>query len=79
MNFVWRAIVELPAWIVIGIVRLYQILISPLLGPICRFSPSCSNYFIQAVKKYGVVRGSLKGVWRICRCNPWNPGGVDPP
>jgi len=48
----------------------------PLLGRHCRFEPSCSQYFIEALRKYGAVRGSLKGVWRILRCNPWMPGGT---
>jgi len=79
MSFLWQALVDLPAWILIGVVRLYQIFLSPLLGAHCRFSPSCSAYFIRAVKKYGAIKGSLMGAWRICRCNPWNPGGYDPP
>ncbi len=60
-------------------VRFYQLVIRPLLPPLCRFHPSCSEYFIEAVNKYGPVRGGCKGVWRICRCNPWNRGGYDPP
>lgn len=60
-------------------VRLYQVLLRPLLPPLCRFHPSCSEYFIEAVNKYGPVRGACKGAWRICRCNPWNRGGYDPP
>jgi putative membrane protein insertion efficiency factor len=72
-------LVDLPSRILIGMVRLYQIFLSPLIGQQCRFHPTCSRYFIQAVQKYGAVRGSLKGVWRICRCHPFNPGGYDPP
>jgi putative membrane protein insertion efficiency factor len=45
----------------------------------CRFHPSCSSFFILAVEKYGPIRGSLKGAWRICRCHPWCEGGHDPP
>jgi putative membrane protein insertion efficiency factor len=63
----------------IALVRGYQALISPLIGPVCRFEPSCSQYFIGAVQKYGAIRGAAKGVWRICRCHPWNRGGYDPP
>jgi len=69
----------LPAKVLIGLVRVYQYTISPLIGQRCRFYPSCSNYFIEAIRKYGALRGSLRGVWRILRCNPWNPGGIDPP
>lgn len=63
----------------IGGVRFYQYVLRPVLPAVCRFEPSCSEYFIQAVHKYGPVRGACKGVGRICRCNPWNPGGYDPP
>ena len=61
------------------LVRGYQVLISPWLGRHCRFEPSCSNYMIQALQKHGAVRGTLRGVWRICRCHPFHPGGFDPP
>ena len=76
---VLRWIVRLPSLLLIAGVRFYQICIGPLLGRHCRFEPSCSHYFIQAVNKYGAVRGATKGVWRICRCYPWHPGGYDPP
>ncbi|MDO4558864.1 MAG: membrane protein insertion efficiency factor YidD [Planctomycetia bacterium] len=74
-----RWVVRLPSWLIILPIRGYQLGISPLIGPRCRFEPTCSQYFIDAVKKYGVVIGSLKGVWRILRCNPWCQGGYDPP
>lgn len=79
MRFVWAVLVELPSWCLIGCVRLYQFFLSPIVGNQCRFRPTCSNYFIGAVQKYGVIRGSAKGIWRICRCNPFNRGGFDPP
>ena len=79
MRFVWAALVAAPAWLMIGAVRLYQLLLSPLLGRHCRFTPTCSQYFIQAVKKYGAVRGAVRGILRICRCHPFHPGGHDPP
>ena len=63
----------------VGGVRFYQACLRPLLPAVCRFQPSCSEYFIEAVHKYGPVRGACKGTWRICRCNPWTPGGYDPP
>jgi len=72
-------LVRLPGRGLIGTIRVYQWLISPILGPRCRFEPTCSTYFIESVGKYGVVRGSLRGMWRIIRCNPWFPGGYDPP
>ncbi len=73
-----------PVWwllriVLIAGVRCYQLLLRPLLPPLCRFQPSCSEYFIAAVNKYGPVRGACKGVWRICRCGPWTRGGYDPP
>jgi putative membrane protein insertion efficiency factor len=67
------------AWWLVGMVRLYQWTISPLLGRRCRFTPSCSEYMIQAVHKYGALRGVWRGLLRICRCHPWHPGGFDPP
>jgi putative membrane protein insertion efficiency factor len=66
-------------WLLILPVRFYQLVLGPLLPKVCKFHPSCSDYFIQAVEKYGPLRGSAKGMWRICRCNPWNRGGYDPP
>ena len=75
----WRAMVRLPSRLLIVMVRVYQFLLSPIVGRQCRFHPTCSTYFIQAVEKHGAIRGSLKGFWRICRCNPWTPGGYDPP
>jgi len=60
-------------------VRFYQCALRPILPPLCRFEPSCSEYFIGAVKKYGPMRGALKGVGRLCRCHPWSAGGFDPP
>jgi uncharacterized protein len=70
---------SLPQLALIAPVRCYQYLISPLLGPRCRFQPSCSEYFVVAVRKYGAVRGAWRGMRRICRCHPWHPGGYDPP
>ena len=61
------------------LVRAYQKWISPLFGAHCRFYPTCSQYAILAVKKYGFFKGFLKAIWRILRCNPWNPGGIDYP
>jgi putative membrane protein insertion efficiency factor len=74
-RFVW----ELPGETLIAAARLYQRTLSPLFGQRCRFEPSCSAYFILAVQKNGAVRGTLRGIWRICRCHPFHPGGYDPP
>ncbi|MFQ6077618.1 MAG: membrane protein insertion efficiency factor YidD [Thermodesulfobacteriota bacterium] len=59
-------------------IRFYQFLISPLLGPTCRFIPSCSQYTIDAIEKYGLLRGMSLGFLRILRCHPFHPGGYDP-
>lgn len=75
----FRSLLHFPAVLVIGAVKTYQYLISPWLGPRCRFYPSCSQYFIRSVEKFGVIRGCCKGTARICRCHPWHPGGYDPP
>ena len=71
--------VRVPSWVLIGCVRLYQLLLSPLLGRNCRFTPTCSHYFIQAVEKYGPLVGTWRGIRRIFRCHPFHPGGYDPP
>ncbi|AMV33032.1 Putative membrane protein insertion efficiency factor [Pirellula sp. SH-Sr6A] len=65
--------------LLIAAVRFYQRGISPLLGPNCRFTPTCSQYMIEAIQKYGAIRGLIKGTRRICRCHPFQPGGYDPP
>jgi uncharacterized protein len=70
---------QLPAWSLILLVRMYQVVLSPIFGGQCRFEPSCSHYFIQAVQKYGALHGAAKGIARICRCHPFHPGGLDPP
>jgi putative membrane protein insertion efficiency factor len=62
----------------IGLIRLYQLLVSPILGPKCRFTPSCSQYGVQALKKYGLFKGGWLTVKRIARCNPWGGHGYDP-
>lgn len=79
MRFLLAALAGLPAWTLIAMARAYQFFLGPLMGGRCRFHPSCSNYFIQAVLKYGAISGALRGVWRICRCHPFHPGGYDPP
>jgi putative membrane protein insertion efficiency factor len=64
--------------IFIGIIRVYQWTIGPVIGETCRFYPSCSHYGVEALQKHGALKGSWLTVKRICRCHPWNPGGVDP-
>jgi putative membrane protein insertion efficiency factor len=63
--------------IAVAPVRLYQQLISPLLPARCKYHPSCSEYAVTAVRRYGILRGSALAGWRLLRCNPWSHGGVD--
>lgn len=60
------------------LIRVYQVAISPLMGPRCRFYPSCSNYALEALRVHGAAKGSYLATRRVCRCHPWNAGGVDP-
>jgi uncharacterized protein len=60
------------------LIRAYQLILSPLLGPKCRFYPSCSHYAIDAIESHGVLRGTWLTLKRIGRCHPWNEGGFDP-
>jgi putative membrane protein insertion efficiency factor len=62
---------------VTGAIRVYQRVVSPLLGPRCKYYPSCSEYALQAFREYGLLRGSILAAWRLARCNPWSHGGVD--
>lgn len=73
-----RLLTALPARTLILLVRLYQLTVSPLVGGQCRFHPTCSQYFIEAVRKRGTLRGALMGLRRIVRCNPLSRGGFDP-
>lgn len=64
--------------VLVFLISAYKKIISPLLPPSCRFYPTCSEYAIQAIEKYGVVKGAAKSFWRILRCNPLGKGGYDP-
>jgi putative membrane protein insertion efficiency factor len=64
--------------VLIAIVRGYKKFISPLLPPSCRFTPTCSEYAMEALQKHGAWKGSLLAIWRILRCNPFGKGGYDP-
>lgn len=79
MSWLWRGPAIALSALMVGLVRGYQYLIRPLLPPTCRFQPGCSEYMILAVRKYGPIVGGAKGVWRVCRCNPFCRGGYDPP
>lgn len=68
-----------PRLLLLALIRLYQNTLSHLNPPnTCRFYPSCSHYGYQAIYKYGAIRGSAMAIWRVLRCNPFNPGGYDP-
>ena len=74
-----RRIGRLPRLALVGLVRFYQLAISPHFPSSCRFRPTCSQYAILALQRYGAVRGTILAVWRILRCNPWGGHGYDPP
>ena len=61
----------------LALIKLYQWTISPLLGPVCRYYPSCSHYGYTAIDRHGAIKGTALTAWRILRCNPWSLGGVD--
>lgn len=71
-----RNIPKLP---LLALIRLYQLLVSPTLpSNTCRFYPTCSHYGYQAIYKHGAIKGTFMAIWRVLRCNPFNPGGFDP-
>lgn len=70
---------HLPRLLLIGLVRGYQLVLSPWLPDSCRYTPSCSAYAIEALRRYGAVKGTILATWRILRCNPWGGFGYDPP
>lgn len=69
---------RLVTWLVVGSITCYRLFISPLKPPSCRFVPTCSEYALMAIEKYGVGRGMVMAVKRILRCHPFHPGGYDP-
>lgn len=75
LEFIWH----IPRNLLIGGVKLYQLLLSPHLGSACRFTPTCSMYAIEALKQYGALKGFVLATHRILRCNPWGGHGYDSP
>ncbi len=78
MGKIWRAAMRALGQVLILPIRFYQKYISPLKPPTCRFTPTCSQYAIQAIRKHGPFKGLALAVWRILRCNPWGGSGYDP-
>jgi putative membrane protein insertion efficiency factor len=70
---------RLAIGVLLGIIWVYQRTLSPMLGNACRFEPSCSRYMVECLRRYGLVGGLVKGLRRVSRCHPWDPGGYDPP
>ena len=64
--------------LLLGSIRAYQLVISPLIGPSCRFIPTCSEYAREALQVHGIFKGSLLSLWRLLKCHPFHPGGYDP-
>jgi putative membrane protein insertion efficiency factor len=63
--------------VAVALVRAYQVALSPLLRPRCKYHPTCSEYAVEALREFGLVRGLVLSGWRLLRCNPWSHGGVD--
>lgn len=79
LAWVWdHSLGFLLAWALVILIRAYQVTISPLLPPTCRFHPSCSAYALGSIRTHGALKGFALGSWRLLRCNPWNGGGYDP-
>jgi uncharacterized protein len=72
------AVPKIGKFAVLALIRGYQVIVSPVLGPACRFYPSCSQYARQAIYRHGVVKGSYLAMRRLLRCHPFHPGGFDP-
>jgi len=78
MNLTYKNILKILAYPAILLIRMYQILISPLLPPSCRFTPTCSQYSLEAFRRFGLIKGFYLSLKRILRCHPWGGSGYDP-
>lgn len=74
----FKQIAHMPRMIPIALIYVYRYTVSPLLGNCCRFYPTCSQYSQDAFKRFGLMKGLGLTVWRLLRCHPWHPGGIDP-
>ena len=79
MRTLLRTLIRIPRWILMGLVRGYQLMISPHFPSTCRYHPTCSRYALEAFQKYGAVKGLLLTIHRLGRCHPWGGHGYDPP
>lgn len=73
-----KILAQLPAKLMILLIRIYQLTLSPFIGRNCRYTPTCSNYGIEAIRKYGAIKGGWLTIKRILSCNPWGGSGYDP-
>lgn len=78
MRRILNAIGKAAGWVFILMARFYQRAISPYLGSNCRYTPTCSQYYIEAIRKYGPIKGNYIGIRRLLRCHPWGGHGYDP-
>lgn len=78
MRRLYQGFKDLIAKVMIGIIKLYQVTLSPYIGRACRYTPTCSNYGIEAIRKYGPFKGGWLTLKRILSCNPWGGSGYDP-
>ena len=78
MKKVLSFIIKLPANILILLIKIYQYTLSPFIGRNCRYTPTCSNYGIEAIRKYGAIKGGWLTIKRVASCNPWGGSGYDP-
>jgi len=78
MTQVVHTVLRVLRAVLLALIRLYQVCVSPYIGPRCRYSPTCSNYAYQAISKHGPFKGGLMALRRLLRCHPWSPGGYDP-
>lgn len=74
----WSAVSKMLVWLLVMPIRFYQRYVSPHTPPACRFTPTCSQYAVEALRKHGPIKGLWLAVWRILRCNPWGGSGYDP-
>ena len=78
MKEIVKFIIKLPANFLIMLIKIYQYTLSPFIGRNCRYTPTCSNYGIEAIRKYGAIKGGWLTIKRVASCNPWGGSGYDP-